>query len=236
MDVTQHMVTNKDEDPKETSVASLVIFGAENVLFERMSMLKDAILYPENSPFFISERADLFDVSSKNPILNKSFNENIVRAYLHIREINFDLPHVIFEASLHERVEHMAGNMFDSLPKAETIWMKAILHDWDDKMCNKILRNYYNALPEEGKLLVMEILAPENSNNDEDLSENAVMMRQGQLYSNGRKGVITFRVVYYSTHTRILFRDLREKTNQWELNRNCPTFFLLSQATAKVEI
>ncbi|KAK4794294.1 hypothetical protein SAY86_012288 [Trapa natans] len=136
-DVTQHMVTNRDNDPKETSVAPLVIFGVENVLFERMSMLKDAILDPKNLPFFTSERADLFDVSSKNPILNKSFNEvmafwsrivickvlatykgfekvkevldvgggmgiilhNIIRAYPHIRGINFDLPHVIAEAS-----------------------------------------------------------------------------------------------------------------------------------------
>ncbi|KAK4755813.1 hypothetical protein SAY87_009570 [Trapa incisa] len=205
--------TQWDEDPKETSVAPLVIFGAENVLFERMSMLKDAILDPENSPFFTSKRADLFDVSSKNPILNKSFNEvmafwsrivirkvlakykgleevkelldvgggmgiilhNIVRAYPHIRGINFDLPHVIAEAPVQEGVEHMAGDMFDSLPKAETIWMKAILHDWDDETCNKILRNCYNALREEGKLLVVEILAPENSNNDEDLSENAMV-------------------------------------------------------------
>ncbi|KAK4755810.1 hypothetical protein SAY87_009567 [Trapa incisa] len=74
-DVTRHMVTNKDEDPKETSIAPLVIFGLENVLFERMSMLKDAILDSKNSPFFTSKRADLFDVSSKNPILNNSFNE-----------------------------------------------------------------------------------------------------------------------------------------------------------------
>ncbi|KAK4798790.1 hypothetical protein SAY86_031116 [Trapa natans] len=199
-DVTRHMVTNKDEDPKETSVAPLVIFGAENVLFERMSMLKDAILDPENSPFFTSKRAELFDVSSKNPILNKSFNEvmvfwsrivickvlakykgleevkelldvgggmgiilhNIVRAYPHIRGINFDLPHVIAEAP----------------------FKKAILHDCDDETCNKVLRNCYKALPEEGKLLVVEILAPQNSNNDEDLIENAVVSEFYVMFLN----------------------------------------------------
>ncbi|KAK4755811.1 hypothetical protein SAY87_009568 [Trapa incisa] len=89
--------------------------------------------------------------------------QNIVRAYPHIRGINFDLPHVIVEAPIHEVVEHMAGDMFDSLPKAETIWMKTILHNWDDETCNK------------RKLLVVEILTPENSNNDEDVSENAVV-------------------------------------------------------------
>lgn len=74
-DITRHMVIHKNGDPKETSVAPLVIFGAEVVLFERISMLKDAILDPENSPFFTSQRADLFDLSSRNPGLNKSFNE-----------------------------------------------------------------------------------------------------------------------------------------------------------------
>ncbi|KAK4795179.1 hypothetical protein SAY86_013173 [Trapa natans] len=68
--------------------------------------------------------------------------------------------------------------MFDTLPKAETIWIKVtILHDWDDETCNKILRNCYNALPEEGKLLVVEILAPDHSNNREDLFENAVVFK-----------------------------------------------------------
>ncbi|KAK4793847.1 hypothetical protein SAY86_011841 [Trapa natans] len=77
-DVTQHMVTNKDDVPKDTSIAPLVIFGVENMLFQRMSIIKVAILDLENLPFFTSHKANLFDVSSKNPILNKSLNEVIV--------------------------------------------------------------------------------------------------------------------------------------------------------------
>lgn len=71
---TQYMVTNKNGNSNENSIAPLMIFGAESVIFERINMLKDAILYPENSPFFTSKRADLFDISSRNPSLNKSFN------------------------------------------------------------------------------------------------------------------------------------------------------------------
>ncbi|KAK4755762.1 hypothetical protein SAY87_009519 [Trapa incisa] len=58
--------------------------------------------------------------------------------------------------------------------KTGTHQRRAILHDWDET-CYKIMRNCYNALPEEGKLLVVEILALENSNHDEDLFENVVV-------------------------------------------------------------
>ena len=36
-----------------------------------------------------------------------------------------------------------------------------ILHDWDDNKCLKILENCYNALPNNGKVIVVEQLVPE---------------------------------------------------------------------------
>lgn len=35
-----------------------------------------------------------------------------------------------------------------------------ILHDWSDEHCAKILKNCYKALPENGKVIIMECILP----------------------------------------------------------------------------
>lgn len=42
------------------------------------------------------------------------------------------------------------------------IWFKQwILHDWSDAHCLKILKNCYEALPDNGKVIVAECMLPE---------------------------------------------------------------------------
>ncbi|CAN1122974.1 Anthranilate N-methyltransferase, partial [Linum perenne] len=43
-----------------------------------------------------------------------------------------------------------------------------ILHLWDDEQCLKILSNCYNALPENGKVVAIDALVPETSNEATD--------------------------------------------------------------------
>ncbi|KAK1353208.1 Caffeic acid 3-O-methyltransferase [Heracleum sosnowskyi] len=56
----------------------------------------------------------------------------IIAIYPQIRGINFDLPHVIKNAAPLPGVEHVGGDMFESVPKGEVIFMKWILHDQSD--------------------------------------------------------------------------------------------------------
>uniref|UniRef100_A0A2P2J150 Uncharacterized protein MANES_08G155200 n=1 Tax=Rhizophora mucronata TaxID=61149 RepID=A0A2P2J150_RHIMU len=85
----------------------------------------------------------------------------IVSKYPHIKGINFDLPHVIKDAPAIPGVEHVGGDMFLSVPRAEAFFMKSILHDWGDEQCVKILKNCYDALPEIGKVIAVESVLPE---------------------------------------------------------------------------
>ncbi|GLJ25142.1 hypothetical protein SUGI_0480830 [Cryptomeria japonica] len=80
----------------------------------------------------------------------------IVAEYPHIHGINFDLPHVIRTAPPIHGVEHVEGNMFEQIPSADAIFMKWILHDWDNEQCLKILKNCYEAIPEDGKVLIVD--------------------------------------------------------------------------------
>ncbi|CAK9225977.1 unnamed protein product [Sphagnum troendelagicum] len=86
----------------------------------------------------------------------------IAAKYPHIRGINYDLPHVVAASPAYPGVEHVGGNMFESVPSGDTIFMKWILHDWNDSECVTILRNCFNALPTSGgKVIAVESVLPD---------------------------------------------------------------------------
>ncbi|XVF30753.1 hypothetical protein REPUB_Repub16aG0085700 [Reevesia pubescens] len=90
----------------------------------------------------------------------------IVAKHPQIKGINFDLPQVIKDAPPVSGVEHVAGDMFTEIPKAEVIFMKLILHDWGNEFCSKLLKKCYDALPENGKIILCESLIPEVPKDD----------------------------------------------------------------------
>ncbi|KAJ0256572.1 O-methyltransferase domain-containing protein [Hirschfeldia incana] len=50
--------------------------------------------------------------------------------------------------------------MFTEIPKGDAIFMKWILHAWNDENCVKILKNCYASLPEKGKVIVVDVVMP----------------------------------------------------------------------------
>ncbi|XVF36926.1 hypothetical protein REPUB_Repub19eG0101000 [Reevesia pubescens] len=92
--------------------------------------------------------------------------------YPHIKAINFDLPHVLADAPTYSGVEHVGGDMFESVPKGDAIFMKWILHDWSDEHCLKLLKNCWEALPNVGKVIIVESILPEAPDNS--VSSNIV--------------------------------------------------------------
>ncbi|XP_022748783.1 caffeic acid 3-O-methyltransferase-like [Durio zibethinus] len=85
----------------------------------------------------------------------------VTSKYPHIKAINFDLPHVLADAPTYPGVEHVGGDMFESVPKGDAIFMKWILHDWSDEHCLKLLKNCWEALPNGGKVIIVESILPE---------------------------------------------------------------------------
>ncbi|XP_016182455.1 anthranilate N-methyltransferase isoform X2 [Arachis ipaensis] len=84
----------------------------------------------------------------------------ITSKYPNINAINFDLPHVIQHALTYPGVKHVGGDMFESVPNGDAIFMKCILHDWSDEHCLKVLKNCHKAIPEDGKVIVVDIMVP----------------------------------------------------------------------------
>ncbi|XP_075647226.1 desmethylxanthohumol 6'-O-methyltransferase-like [Castanea sativa] len=90
----------------------------------------------------------------------------IVKAHPHIKGTNFDLPHVVATTPIRKGVSNVGGNMFESIPTADAMIMKWVLHNWSDEHCIKILRNCRKAISEKiGKVIIIDIIL-EKDNND----------------------------------------------------------------------
>ncbi|XP_024019968.1 xanthohumol 4'-O-methyltransferase [Morus notabilis] len=89
----------------------------------------------------------------------------IVKSHPHIKGTNFDLPHVVATAPAYPGVSHVGGDMFESIPNADAVFMKWIMHDWGDEDCVKILKNCRKAIPEKsGKVIIIDVvLNPEGN-------------------------------------------------------------------------
>lgn len=88
-----------------------------------------------------------------------------------MRGVLFDSPQVIAGAQakieksgIADRCELAGGNFFESVPAgADTIVLKWIIHDWNEEQSVAILKNCARALPDNGKLILVEAVVPETS-------------------------------------------------------------------------
>ena len=62
-----------------------------------------------------------------------------------------------------DRVERVAGDFFESVPRADAYIMKHIIHDWDDARAALILRNINAAMGDEARVLIVETVVPEGN-------------------------------------------------------------------------
>ncbi|KAK3404647.1 hypothetical protein EUGRSUZ_K00955 [Eucalyptus grandis] len=89
----------------------------------------------------------------------------IIKSFSHIQGINFDLPHVVATAPAHDGVTHVGRNMFETIPHADAVFMKGIMHDWGDEDCIKILKNCRKAiLKKNGKVIIVDVVLKPDGN------------------------------------------------------------------------
>jgi hypothetical protein len=85
-----------------------------------------------------------------------------------MRGILFDSPQVIKgaqatlqDSGIADRCQLTGGDFFQSVPEgSDAIIMKWIIHDWNDEQSITIMKNCHRALPEEGKLILIEAVVP----------------------------------------------------------------------------
>lgn len=95
----------------------------------------------------------------------------ILQAAPTARGVLFDLPSVIAGAApvldaagVSGRCAIEGGSFMESVPDgADAYVLKSIIHDWDDAMAEKILRNVRTAIASNGRLLLLEVVLPERA-------------------------------------------------------------------------
>ncbi|MGB3694298.1 MAG: methyltransferase [Spirulinaceae cyanobacterium] len=95
----------------------------------------------------------------------------ILQAYPQMQGILLDLPKVIApaeafltEKAVSDRTQLVPGNFFEEIPSGgDAYLLKHIIHDWEDPQALTILQRCYQAMPEGGRLLIIEeIIPPDN--------------------------------------------------------------------------
>ncbi|MBD3886706.1 methyltransferase [Phormidium tenue FACHB-886] len=158
-----------------------------------------------------------YDFSRFNTIVDVggaqgSLISTILQANSHLNGILFDLPEIIANVQVDQNIQPVAGNFFESVPTGgDAYLMRWIIHDWNDEKSSIILKNCHQAMPEHGKLLLVESIIPPGNEPSPAKFIDVIML----LMTGGRE------------RTEEEYRSLL-RSNGFELTRVIPTPSLLS--------
>jgi 2-polyprenyl-3-methyl-5-hydroxy-6-metoxy-1,4-benzoquinol methylase len=93
----------------------------------------------------------------------------LLEKYPELRAIVMDVPDLIpiaqkqaplNDSAVANRLEYVAGDMFESVPRADVYIMKHIIHDWDDEKCIRLLRNCRQSMRANGRVICIDTVLP----------------------------------------------------------------------------
>lgn len=112
----------------------------------------------------------------------------ISKAFPDVKCSVLDLDHVVAKAPCDTDVQYIAGDMFESVPPADAMFFKWVLHDWGHEDCVKILKNCRKAIPpreEGGKVIIIDIVVGEEESSNLKQKETQVLFDLYILLVNG---------------------------------------------------
>jgi hypothetical protein len=157
----------------------------ESALFDRAMR--------ENSRGIAQEMLSAYDFTQFDHIVDVGGGNGTLIACLlaacpHATGTLLDLAHVISgagkvleQAGVRQRCKVVVGSFFDNVPAVGDLYvMKNILHDWNDAKAHIILRNCYQAMHPDARLLIIErILAPPNEGAESKFSDLNMLVNAG---------------------------------------------------------
>lgn len=140
---------------------------AAQTFHEAMTDLTTVVGRAVVSSYDFSQVRSLVDVGAGEGLLLAA----ILSANPHLKGVLFEAPpampgaqRLMEQQQLSHRCELRAGNFFESVPTGgDTYLLKSVIHDWDDARSLHILRNVRKAMPEDGRLLIVERVLPDSS-------------------------------------------------------------------------
>lgn len=102
----------------------------------------------------------------------------ISQTFPKLKCVVFDLPHVVGNLIGTNNLSFVGGDMFKSIPQADAILLKCVLHDWDDAICIKILEKCKDSIARKGnkgKVIIIDIVVNEKPD-DQKMSQTQLSM------------------------------------------------------------
>ncbi|GII01125.1 methyltransferase [Planobispora takensis] len=114
----------------------------------------------------------------------------VLNSHSNVRGILFDLEQVVpgareffAEAGLEDRCECVSGDFFASVPAgADAYMLGSVIHNWSDEDAVRILRNVREAMTDDGRVLLVEMVVPDD---DSPHISKDVDMRMLALFGDG---------------------------------------------------
>jgi hypothetical protein len=137
----------------------------EAALFDDAMTSVASAIYATLEAYDFSRFGTVVDVGGGNG----AYLASILRANPGVHGVLFDLPDVVdrakpllAKAGVADRCEIIGGSFFDDVPSgADAYVLTAVIHDWDDERCLRILRNVRAAMPDHATMLIGEPVLPE---------------------------------------------------------------------------
>jgi hypothetical protein len=130
-----------------------------NTFSEAMTGMSMMAVYAVAAAYTYPTAAKIVDVGGAHGALVAT----VLAAQPNAKGILFDRPAVVESAPPQDRIEKVGGDFFEEVPAGGDLYLlKFILHDWDDASCVAILKNIRRAMAPAAKLVVIEMLIPDD--------------------------------------------------------------------------
>lgn len=185
---------------------------AGKVFSQSMTSMGTAIAQAVVTSYDFSQFNTIVDVGGAQGSLISAIVQANMQANPQLKGILFDLPDIIADVQVDRNIQPVAGNFFESMPTGgDAYLMRWIIHDWNDEKASIILKNCHQAMPDHGKLLLLESLIPPGDQPSPAKFIDVIML----LMAGGRE------------RTEAEYRSLLQ-SNGFELRRVIPTPSMLS--------
>ncbi len=128
---------------------------------EAMKEKSKAVIQSALTAYDFGKFQSIYDIGAGHG----QFMQALLDRYPHMTGLVFDLKEVIETLPLKNsslpknRCRLVGGDFFISIPQGGDVYiLKSILHDWNDEEANKILKNCYQAMTSNSRLLIVEVI------------------------------------------------------------------------------
>ncbi|KAF2305172.1 hypothetical protein GH714_002745 [Hevea brasiliensis] len=171
-----------------------------NLLNEAMACDSQLVsLIVKNHKEMFEGVASLVDVGGGTGTLARTISD----AYPHMKCTVLDLPQVVANLPESKNVKFVAGDMFQSIPSAEAVLIKSVLHNWSDEACVKILKQCREAIASTdkgGKLIIIEMVINEKKDeSNNQLAETKLFADLQMMLADKRDVSIALTVIASNT-------------------------------------